>query len=274
MIGGLEPSTRIATTAAANSADIGPPNDVAARLLDHSPPRDQGNVACCVSAALATCFEILDLYPLLRITPPVAPTHYSTLFNYYYARPSSSRSDPNKYIEFSDSFYSAQSYGMCHRDMHPSVINSDTASEQPLPEAQSTAEDYCRIFFDSGYQLDLMEVEVSQNCHHIRTLLTARRAIAIGMHVPETYYELDSGNTSGKQSTLKPFNDPNRDRHAVCVVSYHDQHPNPGGLRAGALKIKDSRGNSFGEGGYWWLPYELAAQLIIEAWTLDYKPED
>jgi C1A family cysteine protease len=58
--------------------------------------------------------------------------------------------------------------------------------------------------------------------------------------------------------------------HAVVAVGYDDQrevrNPTDGSTRRGAFLVRNSWGESWGEGGYGWMPYDYARQEIAEDW--------
>jgi C1A family cysteine protease len=58
--------------------------------------------------------------------------------------------------------------------------------------------------------------------------------------------------------------------HAVAAVGYDDERevrsPTDGSTRRGAFLVRNSWGESWGEGGYGWMPYDYAREEIAEDW--------
>lgn len=57
--------------------------------------------------------------------------------------------------------------------------------------------------------------------------------------------------------------------HAVMAVGYNDDHQVPGAPNKGAILIRNSWGEGWGEDGYGWLPYDyIYYNLAIDWWIL------
>lgn len=248
---------------------VGHGNKLRASLRITSEPRDQGEVNCCVSAAVISCFEVHDYYANQD------PRPLSVLFNYYYARPSSARDDHRKELMIQSGFRAIKREGLCRQDQHASIINPESAALEPAPESlREEARLYRNRFRPSnGVKLRYRSLRGPDRLERIKALLTKRTAIALGMWLTDAYERLgDQSGSSSRGTHGIPTKDTNSG-HAVCCVGYHNRHANPIGFSPGALLIKDSRGLSFGIDGYWWLPYDLFDEIVTHCWFLRYEED-
>lgn len=58
--------------------------------------------------------------------------------------------------------------------------------------------------------------------------------------------------------------------HCILAVGYDDAKQCPGGAHPGAYLIRNSWGTGWGQGGYFWMPYEVVAQRAQSSdfWTI------
>ncbi|MEM8782503.1 MAG: C1 family peptidase [Planctomycetota bacterium] len=237
-----------------------------ARLHTVSPPRRQDGVACCVSATTVYCFELLDFYHHREKCRPL-----SVLFNYFTARKKAQHSteNPSQELIFQDGFEAARTLGICTRDQHPKTISPATSSQQPHQNAIAEAAAYQSWHRKRDMRLSYRRFNRPDDIDRIRTFLVDRVPVAIGIWLNDAYEGLNRD-----RPVLSASPGRSRSLHAVTAVGYHDRKLDADGDPAGAFLIKDSRGSSFGDGGYWWLPYALCKMLIYQAWTLNYEEDD
>ncbi|MCP4119513.1 MAG: hypothetical protein GY737_29765 [Desulfobacteraceae bacterium] len=93
----------------------------------------------------------------------------------------------------------------------------------------------------------------------IKAALVNRKPVVCGISVYQSFYNLYGGN-----SVYNTANGNNLGGHAVTIVGYDDNK------FGGAFKIINSWSTSWGDGGYFWLPYSFASQGIMsEAYVLE-----
>jgi hypothetical protein len=97
------------------------------------------------------------------------------------------------------------------------------------------------------------------NLQVLRSFIAARFPIAFGFPVPCSL-------TRHPDVPYRPTFDAIRGGQAVLAVGYDDRH---GASARGALLIRSSWGEGWGDGGYGWLPYRYVEQrLARDFWTL------
>lgn len=104
----------------------------------------------------------------------------------------------------------------------------------------------------------LVRIKVSTN--RLRAELARGRAIVLGI-VLTAGFRVPNGDRIPQPQT----GEPTFGRHAVLSVGYQDGSPNP---NHGALIIRNSWGDTWGNRGYAWLPYAYVRALGREAWRL------
>lgn len=97
----------------------------------------------------------------------------------------------------------------------------------------------------------------------IKAALANRKPVVIGMEVFDQFYKL-SGNNSVYNSKQGSATGPHG-RHAITVVGYDNNK------YGGAFKVINSWGSSWGDKGYFWLPYSFAEEVVFQAWVMEDK---
>jgi hypothetical protein len=88
--------------------------------------------------------------------------------------------------------------------------------------------------------------------------LANRLPVVVGIRIYEQLSSLD-----GPDSVYNTATGPDLGGHAVTVVGYDDNR------YGGAFHVINSWGRSWGDDGFFWLPYSFASQVIGEAWVLE-----
>ena len=209
-------------------------------LTHTGPPQDQGDVPCCVSAALVTCMEALDERDGLR-------TDLSVLFHYYLAaKPKPQGNLPG--MELSTGLSVAVSSGICPATLHPAEITDRNARKSPSNEALEAARKHClAIPYDRprnrwGYR----NLDTTTRVRDWRAALQGGMPILLVFYMTDAYDELFNGKVVHGRPGAGKYNH----RHAVAVLAYD-------AADGGVFHVKDSRGERIGDKGYWRLPAAL-----------------
>jgi C1A family cysteine protease len=110
------------------------------------------------------------------------------------------------------------------------------------------------------YRLDHSGISGSQLVARVKSFLAAGYPSMFGF----TVYNF--GNDKGEFAFPGP-GDSVQGGHAVVAIGYDDARKI--GSTKGALKIRNSWGTAWGEGGYGWLPYEyVESGLAVDFWSL------
>lgn len=97
----------------------------------------------------------------------------------------------------------------------------------------------------------------------IKSALANRQPVVMGIKVFDNFYNLFG--SSSVYNTTSGNNDGPHGLHAVTAVGYDDDR------FGGAVKIINSWGTEWGDGGYFWLTYSLFSDVVLEAYVLQDK---
>lgn len=110
------------------------------------------------------------------------------------------------------------------------------------------------------YRLDSTGISPGDVLQRVKNFLVAGYPSMFGF----TVYNF--GNDQGEFAYPRSH-DPVQGGHAVVAIGYDDNRRI--GNEQGALKIRNSWGTSWGEGGYGWLPYRyVETELAVDFWSL------
>lgn len=228
-----------------NAVELGldpDPSDERFGLTHSGTPRDQGDVPCCVSAALVTCMETLDELDGER-------TDLSVLFHYHVAaNPKRNGSLPG--LEVDKGLAVAVTQGVCPAELHYGDITEDKAREGVSEEAVKAAEKYrLAVAYDRrrnrrGYR----SLDTAARVKDWRAALKGKMPILFVFFMTDAYNALFNGEAIHRNPGAGRY----RYRHAAVVLEYDASD-------GGAFRVKDSRGARIGDKGYWFLPAALVS---------------
>lgn len=219
-------------------------------LNDQGPVFDQGNIGSCTSNALSGGF----LYELLKqnSTSTFIP---SRLFIYYNERKLEGTVNSDSGAAISDGIKTLTENGVCDETNCPYIIARFTMSPSPL--AYKNALDH---------QI-LASRRVPCTIEGFKTALMTGLPIVFGFTVYESF-ESDTVKRTG----IMPVPDIKKEEclggHAVMACGWENLMTGPDGTK-GYFKVKNSWGKSWGQGGYFFFPFEvLRMGLCADAWVI------
>jgi C1A family cysteine protease len=139
--------------------------------------------------------------------------------------------------------------------------------EEPPAFCYAFAQNYQAIQY---FRLDVPERKPTDLLAQIKTFLEAGLPAMFGFTVFSSIWDAES---DGK-IPFPTWRERVEGGHAVVAVGYDDgmkiKNKNRGGKETkGALLIRNSWGENWGEGGYGWLPYEYVLRgLAVDWWSL------
>ncbi|MFP3042887.1 C1 family peptidase [Treponema primitia] len=97
---------------------------------------------------------------------------------------------------------------------------------------------------------------VADRVKMVRKSLAERKPVIIGMNCPPSFFKA--------KEAWQPAESPDQSYggHAMCVVGYDDT------LYGGAFEVQNSWGETWGNGGYIWIPYEVFGRFAYEAYEI------
>jgi C1A family cysteine protease len=146
-------------------------------------------------------------------------------------------------------------FGVPPEEFYPYDVSK--YDDEPSAFCYAFAQNYQSIKY---YRLDRATVSSTQLLGRVKNFLAAGLPSMFGF----TVYNF--GNDKGEFEFPGP-RDSSQGGHAVVAVGYDDNRKI--GKEKGALKIRNSWGTGWGEGGYGWLPYAyVEAGLADDFWSL------
>lgn len=201
---------------------------------------DQGYVGSCVGNAIANAYELTvrRLYPDKFI-------ELSRLFVYYNSRlfDNSYKLDIGTYIR--DGLKSVARYGICSEELWPYV--EENFDKQPDPK--------CYV---DGTRRVITKYETLYTLRDVLEVLNDDRPVVIGMNIYDEFMDISSINPVVR---LPKETDIAINAHAVVLVGYD--------LNRNLFLAKNSFGNTWGDNGYFWIPFEYMRTEIFEKWCFD-----
>ena len=210
---------------------------------------DQGNLGSCTGNAIAGMIELLDKKNNKNLD-------VSRLFIYYQERviEGTVRYDAGAYIR--DGLKAVNQYGAPLESLWPYTISK--FATKPTTQA-----------YNDALTRKVTAYARCTNLAGIKNALAAGQPVTIGFSVYSSF-EGGWGNIPHGQagSGMMPMPNKNTEQllggHAVCVVGYNDT------LNGGRLICRNSWGTSWGDNGYFYMPYGVIndTSMSSDFWTI------
>lgn len=219
---------------------------------------DQGKEGSCT--ANAGCAERVMLFGNPRLD-------LSRAFLYYEERNLEGTTNKDSGASIRDVCKAVKNYGICEEEFMP-YTDKDYRS-QPSKEALINAEKYKINSYKSLNSLDDIKNYLYYN----------KKPVLIGMTVFESMESLKVAKTGELPMPLP--SEPQLGEHAVLVVGYRDADSKNlvktfiekfiwrKSQSSGYLIIRNSWGCSWGEGGYFYMPYEYFQKYTFDYWVME-----
>lgn len=129
-----------------------------------------------------------------------------------------------------------------------------------------------------GYQ-PVFEYENNKNAKNKKTLqikywLSKGIPVIVGMQVAESFKDTLGDYWVPKRGEKPEKIEDIEEGHSVVVVAYDDNYKIPGRMGKGAFLLMNSWGESWGGGGFKWVPYSVFKKWIFAAWSIFPLPDE
>ena len=133
-----------------------------------------------------------------------------------------------------------------------------TLSTMPYSDANYLSQPSSQAITEASQYKAVKRIRINDTSQ-IKAALVNRRPVVAGIQIYKSFY-----NIKGENSVYNTATGNNLGGHAVTIVGYNDNK------FGGAFKIINSWGQSWGDGGYFWLPYEFVPQIgLSESYVLE-----
>jgi len=206
------------------------------------PLYDQGELGSCTANAIAAAFEFDQRKQAIAEFTP------SRLFIYYGERKMESSTATDSGAAIRDGIKVVHKLGVCDEKLWPYDVS--TFTEEPPAAAYAAAKDHKSTRY----------YRVAQDARALKGCLAAGYPFVFGFTVLSSF-ETEAVAADGKMP-MPADGDKQLGGHAVCCVGYDDD--------AKCFIVRNSWGDAWGDGGYFYMPYEYMTDsgLASDFWTI------
>jgi C1A family cysteine protease len=203
-----------------------------------SPVEEQRQLGSCTAQAVVGAYELLT-----KMHYPDQFVDLSRLFLYYNARKISGDINEDIGAYISTAIEAVKTYGLCREDLWPYDPN-----KFDVEPGYICYRDARKRTIDQVYEIASHE--------EIIDMLDQQYPVVVGVAV---YSDFDRINNQSAVLKMPAATEEPMGSHAMCIVGYDD-------LKQQFL-LRNSFGDDWGEGGYFWIPYEYADANFSDMWA-------
>lgn len=204
-----------------------------------SPIVDQGNLGSCTANAIAS-----GLREYMLLGAKLKLVFLSRLFLYYEERKIEGTINVDSGASLRDGMKVLNKLGVCPEDDQPYIIS--LFRQKPSKHAYQHAKKYKIDVYDRVWDLNDLKLAIAEN-----------NPVVCGIKVYSSFESEDVART-GKVPMPKSY-EPILGGHAVLAVGYDDKKQ--------IVILRNSWGTSWGDKGYFYIPYKVFEYLIMDMWT-------
>lgn len=217
------------------------------RLMKFPPIYDQQTIGSCTANAICAVygFDLLNnfKFPSSSLKESFFP---SRLYLYYKEREKETKNKiEDKGAVISDGINILQDNGVCSEEKWPYDISN--VNIKPSTECDIEAKNHCSI----------EHRRVAQKLEDIKNCISNNFPIVFGFDVFESFENLSENNNF--IVSFPQINEKQLGGHAVVIVGFNDETK--------LFKIRNSWGESWGDKGYFYMPYEF---VLNQSWCADF----
>jgi C1A family cysteine protease len=221
-------------------------------LPDLSTVYDQGQLGSCTANALAAAFEYEQKAQNIEDFMP------SRLFIYFNERVIENTVQYDSGAALSDGIKALTNVGTCHETIWPYDINKFT--ERPSKES----------FTDGSHHQIVASKRVPVTVQGFKTMINMGYPVAFGFTVYASFESQEVANTGIMKMPAR--GEKVLGGHAVLCVGYDDDMSHSG--LKGFLRCRNSWSSSWGQQGYFFMPYDYVHKgLVSDMWVISKNEE-
>jgi C1A family cysteine protease len=204
-----------------------------------SPVVDQGQLGSCTANAIVS-----GLWEYLWLGVGNILQRFSRLFLYYFERFVEGTVKDDSGAEIRDGMKILSKYGVCPESIWPYIIKKFT--NKPVKKA-----------IDAAGKYKIFEYRRINGLDELKAALADGQPVVFGFNVYQSF-ESDDVAKTGIVSMPKD-GESLLGGHAVLAVGFDDTK--------GQVIVRNSWGDSWGDKGYFYMPYEVFNKLVMDMWT-------
>lgn len=203
-----------------------------------SPVEEQRQLGSCTAQAVVGAYELLT-----KMHYPDQFVDLSRLFLYYNARKISGDINEDIGAYISTAIEAVKTYGLCREDLWP--YDPDKFDVEPPA--------YC---YQDAKKRSVSRIYEITSQDMIIDMLDKGYPVVVGMAVYSNFNNINSRTTT---LSLPALAEEPKGSHAMCVVGYDNEKQ--------VFLLRNSFGDDWGEGGYFWVPYAYARENFSDMWA-------